>query len=258
MKSENIKFSIITVCYQSVDFAQKCIENVISQSVTDQIEHVIIDGDSTDGTKEIVATYAERYPHIRFISEPDKGQSDAMNKGIYLAKGEYIGFLNVDDTYTEGALQEVIKFIQNKRISFLCGNLNVFDDSNNLIYVSKPNKNNVLGVYFNHIYPINPSCYFYLRSIHNKIGLYNVDDDFSMDLDFFLRYINKYKRYTYINKTLGNFYVCKETKTYIDKTNNLMFDRKKQLFHKYWRSKNIIIRFFLILKFNIMRLIRIL
>ena len=73
-----LKLSIITPVYKGVKFIDSCIQNVIDQNCS-EIEHIIIDGDSTDTTIEIIKQYAKQYPHIRFLSEPDKGQSDAMN-----------------------------------------------------------------------------------------------------------------------------------------------------------------------------------
>ena len=89
-----LKLSIITPVYKGVKFIDSCIQNVIDQNCS-EIEHMIIDGDSTDTTIEIIKQYAKQYPHIRFLLEPVKGQSDAMNKGIKMAKGNIIGILNI-------------------------------------------------------------------------------------------------------------------------------------------------------------------
>jgi glycosyltransferase involved in cell wall biosynthesis len=86
----------MTPVYNGQRFIEFCIKNVIDQHCS-HAEHIIVDGGSTDGTVEIIKSYAEKYPHIRWISEKDNGQSDAMNKGISMAKGEILGVLNVDD-----------------------------------------------------------------------------------------------------------------------------------------------------------------
>jgi glycosyltransferase involved in cell wall biosynthesis len=90
--------SIITPVFNGEKFIASCIKNVIGQNCP-YAEHIIIDGASTDSTASIVKTFADRYPHIRWVSEKDRGQSDAMNKGIALAQGTILGFLNVDDYY---------------------------------------------------------------------------------------------------------------------------------------------------------------
>ena len=86
--------SIITPVLNGEQFIESCIKVVIDQSCPD-CEHIIIDGNSKDRTVEIIKHYASKYSHIRWISENDKGQSDAMNKGIRMARGEIIGILNV-------------------------------------------------------------------------------------------------------------------------------------------------------------------
>ena len=88
--------SIITPVFNGIRFIESCIINVIEQKCPN-LEHIIVDGGSTDGTVEIITSYAERYEHIKWVSEKDHGQSDAMNKGIAKALGSILGFLNVDD-----------------------------------------------------------------------------------------------------------------------------------------------------------------
>ena len=93
-----VKISIITPVMNNVNFIKQCLNSVIEQNCPN-LEHLIIDGASTDGTLDIVKEYAGKYEHITWVSEKDNGQSDAMNKGIRLAKGEIITFLNVDDFF---------------------------------------------------------------------------------------------------------------------------------------------------------------
>ena len=86
--------SVITVCYNSEQFISSCIESVNSQSYA-HVEHIFIDGGSTDNTLEIIQNHANR--NIIVVAEPDRGIYDAMNKGVELSTGEIIGFLNSDD-----------------------------------------------------------------------------------------------------------------------------------------------------------------
>ena len=82
--------SVITPVFNGETFMEECIRVVINQACPD-VEHVIIDGDSKDRTVEIIKMYAAQYPHIRWISEKDDGQSDALNKGVTMAKGDILG-----------------------------------------------------------------------------------------------------------------------------------------------------------------------
>jgi glycosyltransferase involved in cell wall biosynthesis len=242
MNSDTI-ITVISPTFNSVDSIKSCIESVIFQFQLDfKIEHIIIDGGSKDGTVEIIEAYKKKFTHIHYISEPDKGQSNAMNKGIRMAQGEYIGFLNADDTYEPNAINTVLSYISQYNPNFICGNLNVINEKNELMYVSRPYRNTWKEIYFSQTFPINPASYFYKRSIHDVIGYYNEDDHLTMDLDFFLRFINYYKSFNYLDTTLGNFFVGEETKTFKDRTAGNMFDRKKDLFEFYWRKNSLYTR----------------
>ena len=90
--------TVVTVCFNAVTEIEKTIRSVLAQTYP-HIEYIIIDGGSTDGTKQVIEKYADRID--RFVSEPDKGIFDAMNKGISMATGEYVNFMNAGDTFFE-------------------------------------------------------------------------------------------------------------------------------------------------------------
>jgi len=96
-----MKISVITVCYNSVRYLETAITSVLGQSYPD-LEYVIVDGGSRDGTLEIIETYAARDARIKWVSEPDSGISDAMNKGVRMASGEIIAHLHSDESYLDG------------------------------------------------------------------------------------------------------------------------------------------------------------
>lgn len=207
--------SIITPVYNGEQHIEFCIKAIIDQNCPD-IEHIIVDGGSTDKTVEIIKKYADTYPHIRWLSEKDKGQSDAMNKGILMAKSEIISFLNVDDFYEPNVLNRVQKIIPNlPNLSLLVGNCNVWDAKDKLAHVCKPvnfRLSNILQGLNTKNFPTNPSAYFYHTCLHQQVGMYKVDEHYAMDLDFLLRAV-QVARVKYINETWGNWMRTENTKT---------------------------------------------
>ena len=238
-----IILSIITPVYNSINYIEQCIQNVISQEV-DGIEHLIIDGASSDGTFEVIEKYAEKFPHIKFISEKDKGQSDAMNKGITLAKGEYITFLNVDDYFSENSLKEVLNIISSKNApDFLVGNCNVWNADGTLQYLNRPSKLKAWHILSGYFLPVNPSAYFYKKIIHDLVGPYNEENHFNMDIEFLIKaaLVSEMK---YESAIWGNFRLLPNTKTVSDQSSGNIEKRKKELYNKYLAQVSIKIYLF--------------
>ena len=92
----SLKISIISVCYNMAEYIEQTIQSVLSQTY-DNVEYIVIDGGSTDGTIDIIHKYRESISI--FVSEPDEGQYDAINKGFKLASGDIVAWLNADDIY---------------------------------------------------------------------------------------------------------------------------------------------------------------
>lgn len=243
--------SIITPVYNGKRFVEFCIRNVIEQQCQDS-EHIIIDGGSTDGTVDVIKNYAEKYSHIRWISEKDKGQSDAMNKGVEMARGEILGFLNADDYYEPNVLGRIVEIFKSlSEPSLLVGNCNVWGNNGELQWVNKP-KNLQLtelltGEESRNPFPVNPSAYFYHKSLHKKIGLYNVDEHFTMDVDFLLRSVRE-ATVVYVDETLGNFRYISGTKTYNDMNYGEGLLRFYELINKYRKTLSLIKQCEIILK----------
>lgn len=125
-----MKVSIITVVFNGIATLQSCIESVLMQDY-EFIEYIIIDGNSTDGTKELIKSYGSRIH--QFISEPDKGIYDAMNKGIAAATGDVIGVLNADDFYAyHSVISDVVNALKVSGANGSYGDLDYVDAANDL------------------------------------------------------------------------------------------------------------------------------
>lgn len=216
MNNTQTTLSIITCVYNGEKYMESCLKNVIFQQCS-ELEHIIVDGFSQDTTVKIIKNYAEKYNHIRWISEPDKGQSDAMNKGLKMAKGSIIGILNVDDFYEPNVLNEIKKLFQSlPEPSIVVGKCNVWKGADRVAYIYTPRSLKLLDLLTGQKYhptPVNPSAYFYHRSLHSLVGFYDTNENYAMDFDFLYRAIPR-SNVVKINKILGNFRYTSNTKTY--------------------------------------------
>lgn len=230
-----MKLSILLVVLNNKAFIAQAMDNFLAQSCP-EAELLVMDGASTDGTLSIIEAYAARYPTIRYVSEKDAGQSDAMNKGLRIANGEFVSFLNVDDYYSEGVLNEVVEMLYaDASIDFITGNCNVWDAQGELIYINRPfpmEKHHVLSGYH---FPVNPTAYFYRKSIHEKVGFYNEKNHYNMDLEFIVQTVLHYK-ITYVDRIWGNFRMLPNSKTFSDQSNRQLEIRKNELLSTYLRK----------------------
>jgi glycosyltransferase involved in cell wall biosynthesis len=211
------RISILTPIYNGAQFLSECVEHVSSHKIPD-LEHIIIDGASTDGTPVLLEKLSQKHPHLRFISEKDHGQSDALNKGIKLARSGVIGILNADDFYEPGAISAGLDYLEgHHRVDFVAGDCIIWKKDQDQ-YINRPRdlrlESLVLGWDFAE-YPCNPSAYFYRKSVHEAAGLYDVEDHYTMDFSFILACAASV-RMAYVPKTWGNFRLSPGTKTFED------------------------------------------
>jgi glycosyltransferase involved in cell wall biosynthesis len=247
--------SIITPVYNGERFIEACIKVIIDQNCPN-IEHIIVDGASTDQTVAIIKQYAENYPHIRWISEKDKGQSDAMNKGIAMAKGEILNFLNVDDYYEPNVLNKVVEIFKSlPEPSFIVGNCNILNDDGEVTEINKP-KNMKLSELligpWKHQFPANPAAYFYHISLHKKVGLYDISEHYAMDVDFIFRAVQK-ATVRYFDETWGNHRRIEGTKTVNDMKTNQQLPRLCHLLKTYRKNLPPLQRFQVTIEYTLLR-----
>ena len=181
-----MKVSIITVTYNSADTMQSCIDSVANQSYKN-IEHIVIDGNSKDNTLEIIQN---NNSVSRYISEPDNGLYDAMNKGLKLASGDVIGILNSDDIYeNKDVISDVIKALGRYEALYT-----------DLCYVD-PHDTNIVGRYWKSgeynrnsfkygWMPPHPTL-FLKREVYEKYGDFNLELKSAADYELMLRFLYK-------------------------------------------------------------------
>lgn len=190
-----MKVSIITVTYNSENTIEDTIKSVINQTY-DNIEYIIIDGGSRDGTLRIISKYEDRIAKV--ISEPDNGIYDAMNKGIKLASGDVVGLINSDDFYaSRDIIDLVIKKFREKEVDTVYGDL---------IYIDFDNPDKVVrywkagrfrrGIFREGWHPPHPT-FFVKRKIYEKYGFFRTELKIAADYELMLRFLEKYEVSTY-------------------------------------------------------------
>jgi len=209
-KSEPPKISIIIPSFNKGNFIKKTLDSIVCQNYPN-LEVIIQDPGSTDGSLEIIGKYVKKYPRIfKLFKEKDEGQLDAINRGLKKAKGEILSFINADDVYEDGALEKVGEyFFQNPNTLWLAGRGRVINEAG--FEIAK-----FVTLYKNILLRIN--CYFFLlmtnylfqpsvflsRSAWEKYGPFKGKTRFVMEYEMWLR-IGKDKMPSLINETLSSF-----------------------------------------------------
>ena len=200
------KFSIITPSFNQGQYIEQTINSVLSQNYPN-LEYIIIDGGSTDNTVEIIKKYEK---HLKYwVSEPDKGQSHAINKGFKMATGDIIAWLNSDDMYMQNTLSYVAEeFIDNPDVDIIYGDVINFSETKKDYYVVK--KFDPLD--FLSRISIHQPGVFWRRKLLNEVGLLDQSLHFAMDYDLWMRLFFNYKSMK-INKPFAKFRMHGNSKT---------------------------------------------
>lgn len=196
-----MKISIITVVYNNNLTIKDAINSVLSQTYKN-IEYIIIDGASSDGTVEIIKSYGDKI--TKFISEPDSGLYDAMNKGIELATGDVIGILNSDDFYIdELVIEKVVKVFEEKRVDSLYADLLYVKPDNLLKTVRYYDSSQFNPSKFAYGWmPAHPT-FFVKKEIYKKYGVFRKDLKIAADFDLLTRFLYTHKiSYFYMKEVL--------------------------------------------------------
>jgi len=203
------RISIITVSFNQGRFIEDNILSVINQDYPN-VEHIIIDAGSADETLNILKKYDK---YLIWTSEPDKGQSDGLNKGFKKASGEIIGWINSDDRLAPCALHKIAHFFQNNPEELaVVGNQAILDEDGNLQRIIKSRPYNA-DYLVNQAKGITQNSTFFKRKVFVEIGYLDEKLQYVMDRDLFIR-IAKIRKIPYINETLAEFRMQQESKTF--------------------------------------------
>jgi len=208
-----LKISIITPSLNQGQFIERTILSVLAQKGDFDLEYIIVDGRSTDNSLGILKKHEDR---LRWVSEKDKGQSDAINKGFNMASGDILAWLNSDDTYEPDALSEVAEQYGTHRFKWCFGNCrNIAENDREIrraitkykLFESRRySYKRLLSKDF-----ISQPAVFFTRDVYQEVGPLDLNCHYSMDYDYWLRIGKKYSP-VYINKFLANFRWQRESK----------------------------------------------
>ncbi len=245
-----MKVSLITVVLNNRAHIEDCLKSVFSQTYQD-IEHIVIDGGSADGTIEILRKYENRIS--RWISASDNGIYDAMNKGIDLATGDVIGFLNSDDIYAdEKVIEDIVSVFMN---------YNVESCYSDLVYVDKEDLNKVKRYWKSNSFkesslqkgwhPPHPT-FFVRKELYDRYGKFNLNYQIGSDYELMLRFLAKHRASTYyISRVLVKMRVG-------GKSNGSMWRIAKANVecYKAWKENGLDVSPFIILKKPLSKLVQ--
>jgi glycosyltransferase involved in cell wall biosynthesis len=178
-KSDPI-ISVITPSYNQAAYIEQTIQSVLRQGNA-QVEHIVVDGGSTDGTVEIL----KRHPHLVWMSQKDRGQADALNKGLAIAKGAIVGWINSDDYYQHFIFDSVIEHFKSGASWVVGRQADVFDNGTLVVFKDSPTINSEALIRNPDI--VRQQATFFKRDAITAVGGWNADWHMVMDFDLWVR-----------------------------------------------------------------------
>jgi glycosyltransferase involved in cell wall biosynthesis len=230
------KITIITPSFNQADFIDRTIRSVLGQSYP-TLEYIVMDGGSTDRTLEILRQYENR---LIWYSEKDRGQSHAINKGLAMATGEIIGYINSDDYLEPSALFKVGKFFAtHPDADWLTGKCRIVNEKGNEIRKIVTDYKNFLLTFKSYkivlvLNPISQPATFWRKKVSDEIGEFNESIHLTMDYDYWLRIARQYKLYAY-KEYLACFRMHSASKSFL--STKKMFDSQQSVASHYTSSK---------------------
>jgi glycosyltransferase involved in cell wall biosynthesis len=209
VKASLPRISVITPSYNQAQFLERTIRSVLDQGYPD-LEYIVVDGGSTDGSQEIIRKYADRISW--WVSEKDRGQSHAINKGLQRATGEWLAWQNSDDVYAPGSFASLARAAgRHKRADLIIGNVNLIDSADHVLrdlrYVTP-----TFGSMLAEGMILTNQVAFWRRQVHAQTGWLDESLSCAFDYDWFLRLLES-GRGAHVDEVWGGYRFHGETKT---------------------------------------------
>ena len=206
------RISVVTPSFNQARWIAATIESVLAQKYPD-FEHIVVDAGSTDGTSEILA----RYPHLRLVQEPDRGQAHAINKGMLLATGDIVAYLNSDDVYREGAFDAVAEAMRGPDAPrVVMGHCDYVDERSETVghlRARLARYEDLLRYWgWDRWYCVPQQAVFWRRELLSETGLFDAGLQYTMDYEMWLRMAAR-APFQVIDRTLAAFRLQSESKT---------------------------------------------
>ena len=209
------RITVVTPSFNQGQFISEAIESVVAQDYSNA-EHRIIDGGSNDETLNILqhGTATPEWNHVKWNSEPDSGQSAALNKGFRLATGEIIGWLNSDDRYRPGCFEAIAQaFAANPEVDVLYGDYTLINEAGGIIKTCKEIEFNRFVLNYHRVLYIPTTTTFCRRRIFTEQNWLNEDLQYAMDAEFFIRLAAAGYTFKHIPTLMADFRLHPKSKT---------------------------------------------
>lgn len=201
------KITIITPSFNQGVYLEQAIKSVRVQQYP-TLEHIIVDGGSTDNSVNILEEYSSRcgWRQLRWISEPDHGQSDALNKGFKMASGEIVGWLNADDLYHPGCFRNVLEGFQRfPAADIIYGDYAWVDAEGRAFQLRRETSFSKFVLLYHHMLYVPTTATFFRRRFIDEGELLDISYHYAMDYEFFVRLAERGYRFQHISRTLADF-----------------------------------------------------
>lgn len=233
-----MQLSIITPSFNQGKFIKDTLDSVLIKQDSCDLEHIVFDGGSQDETVPILKEYSKEYCNLVWYSASDGGQSDAINKGLQISKGEIIAYINSDDYYLPDVLSKVLKtFQENPEVDFLYGDMFLVNASGHKIKRVKSLRTSLWHHFYSFPFP-QQSC-FWRRRILELLPEFNIKNKTCMDAEYFAHVLTHKLTFYRVSEPLACFRIHSESITGSHKLANLYKTDREELENQFFRNNSL-------------------